>query len=182
MKTKTLALMALLLLAAGGAASADTIIPLTLDGKDSGWDVILKGNTDVVVDAIGDDYVLIEIAKIFDTPLGGELFLPNMIVFHQRLADADTVASIRIADEIIYNGTGDEWTDYHWSIDGCAAAFDKVATEDSNFSTDPFMNQTWGDAQTGWDADHPATLDVDGGVVDPFDLFMPGMASGSTSR
>ena len=179
MKTKTLALMSLLLLAAGGVASADTIIPLTLDGQDSGWDAIVCGNTDIVVDAVGGDYVLIEIAKVFDTPPTGGLFTPNTILFRQRLDDASTVASIRIADEIIYNGTGAEWTDYHWQVVGCAAAFDRIDTDNSNFSTDPFTNQTWGPAQIGWDADHPATLDVDGGVVDDAGLFMPGMASGT---
>jgi hypothetical protein len=182
MKTGTLTLVALgLILALANTAHTDVIKPLVLGDHDSGWDAILTDdvNSGVIVDVVGDDYVIIEITKIFhDAPSGG-VFTPNLIGFRQRLDDANTVATIRIADEFILNDTGTEWTDYHWEIVGDAAAFDMIATDAGGFSISPFTVKSWGPAQTGWDANHPATLDVSGGVVSSPSVYMPGSSGGS---
>lgn len=182
MKTGTLNSVVLgLVLALANTAHATVIKPLVLGGLDSGWDAILadNANSGVIVDAVGADYVLIEITKIFhDAPSGG-VFTPNLIGFRQRLDDANTVATIRIADEFILNQTSAEWTDYHWEIIGAAAAFDKVATDAGGFSTAPFTVKSWGPPQTGWDANHPATLDVSGGVVSSPGVYLPGSSGGS---
>lgn len=182
MKTGTLNSVVLgLVLALANITHATVIKPLVLGGLDSGWDAILADDTNsgVVVDAVGDDFVSIEITKIFhDAPSGG-VFTPNVIWFVQRLDDANTVATIRIADEFILNQTAAQWTDYHWEIVGAAAAFDMIATDAGGFSISPFTVKSWGPAQTGWDANHPATLDVSGGVVPSPGVYLPGSSGGS---
>lgn len=170
-----------LLLMLAPVASADVIVDLIhpTDG-DSGWSVVLADNVNsgVVVDRVTASYVRIEIAKTFTQPPQGGAFASNIIGFRQRLADDLTAPTIQITDEVIHNQTGADWTDYHWEIVGSAAAFDKAATDASSFSISPFTLATWGAAQTGWDSGHPATLDVDGGVVPHGGTFTPGLASG----
>ncbi len=167
-------------------ASADglrgDVIPLTLNGRDSGWDAIVpdRTTTDIIVDAVGTDYVLIEIVKVFADPLSGGAFVPNVITFRQRNSDALTVPSIRIADEYIFNQTGSDWTDYHWSILDPLAAFNRTRTDASGFAIDPFTTRTWGEMPPMFGPPElSATLDVAGGVVGAGGLFRPG-ASGGT--
>lgn len=166
-------------------APGDMVVPLVLGTSDSGWDAVITDdvNTGIVVDIVADDFVVIEIVKIFaDAPLPGGQFTPNVITFRQRLDDELTFDDIRIADESIFNATGAEWTDYHWRLVGQAAAFDRQATDAGGFSVSPFTGKTWGPSQTGWDLNtpgaHPATLDVFGGAVADQGTFSPGRDSG----
>ena len=187
MKTKVTvaALVTLLLFVSSGRG--DVVVPLVQGGMDSGWDAVIADNvnTGIVIDLITSEYVVIEIAKIFpDPPSATGRFTPNLIEFRQRLGDAETLTDIRIADEIIFNATGSEWEDYHWRIVGEAAAFDRPATEAGGFSINPFTNKTWGPSQVGWDlsspdspGDHPAVLNVDGGLVPDRRSFLPGLGS-----
>ena len=172
--------ISLLLLLIAPLAQADVIVDL-IDGfgNDSGWSAIIADNihNGIVVDNVTDSYVRIEIAKDFYQPHVGGVFPSNTIQFYQRLADALTVATIQINDETVTNNTGTEWTDYHWEISNAAAAFDKVATDNSGFAINPFTNKTWGSA-AGWDADHSSTLDVDGGTVADGQTFFPGADGG----
>jgi len=170
----------LMILLVGGLASAEPI-PLIMDGWDSGWSVELPDNlhSGLWIDRITSTYVRIEIAKTFPSgPQGGQ-FPANEIHFYQRLADADTVPTIQITDEIVTNDTGRDWTDYHWEVVGPDAAFDRTATEDSGFSTAPFTRFLWGAPPAGWSSDHSGSLDVDGGgVVHDGETFFPGLLAG----
>ena len=172
-----------LLLLTCSYAPASVVVDLTdTSGRDSGWSVTLADDihNGIFVDKVTSSYVRIEISKILYQHAVGGVFPANEIVFTQRLDDANTVPVIQITDEIITNTTGLDWTDYHWQIVGAPAAFDRTATDNpsSPFSISPFTVRTWGAAQTGWDANHPASLDVSGGVVPDGATFSPGVDSG----
>jgi len=177
MKLRNAALFVLALLALPSAGLADFEIPLKdVFGADSGWSALVPDHatTGIVVDQVGGDYVRIEVAKTFDD------FDVNVITFYQRLPDAQTVATIRIDDEIVHNNTGGNWTRYLWAIDGAAAALDKPATEASVFDVSPFTSKTWGPTQAGWsDPGHVAWLLAGDGVVADGETFSPGLAGGS---
>ncbi len=179
--TPTALLTAFVLLLAS-TAGAEVIVPLVdFHNNDSGWDAVLTDNiySGIVVEEVTSSHVLIEIAKTFyEGPIQG-LFPSNVIGFRQRLADAQTVGTIRIKDEIITNITGEPWTDYHWQIVGSVAAFDSGATDGSGFDAAPFTTLTWGPAQTGWDSAHPASLDALDGTVPNGSVFIPGIAGGN---
>ncbi|HAU36180.1 MAG TPA: hypothetical protein DCX07_00500 [Phycisphaerales bacterium] len=181
MNVRTLVLGGCLLLVLSPLASASVVIPLTLNGVDSGWDAVVTNEsyTDVVIDAVGSDYVLIQIGKSFLSPSVDGVFAPHTILFQQRLGDGQAVSSIRIADEIIINRTGETWTDYHWQIVGCSAAFNISQTETSGFSTDPFTDQSWTAAGGTWDSNHADALDVSGGTVPTRSVYQPGMTAGT---
>ncbi len=179
MKTSRIALLAALSLCITPIASADIIVPLIDGTTNSGWQAVLPDNVNVgiVVDRITDSYVRIEISKSFvEAPEGG-VFDPITIIFQQVLPDDQTVSIIQITDESITNNTGVDWTEYHWQLLDQAAAFDIAATEDSDFSIDPFTNMSWV-AATGWSELYASALDVDGGVVAAGESFFPGLDSG----
>jgi len=161
-------------------ASADVIVDLVDGSDDSGWSVVMPDDTSngIIVDDVSSSSVRIEIAKTFTESLLGGGCAPRTYLFRQRLPDADTVSTIQITDEIIRNLSGLDWQDYHWEIVGWTAAFDKIATDASGFSIDPFTNKVWGPAQGGWGGNYPAKLDVDGGVVPHGGTFTPGLAAG----
>ena len=162
-------------------ASADVIVVDLVDGSnDSGWSVVMPDDTGngIIVDDVSSSSVRIEIAKTFTEFLPGSGFVPRTYVFRQRLPDADTASTIEITDEVIRNLTGLDWEDYHWEIVGRTAAFDKVATDASGFSIDPFTNKAWGPLPPGWGAGHSSRLNVDGGVVPDGGTFTPGLAAG----
>jgi len=181
MRIRALIVVSLLVFSGTSVSFGDVVVPLTLGAKDSGWDAIVADNicNAVAVDMIGSNYVLIQITKIFTDPPSAGQYTPNLIRFHQRLGDRNTVGSIRIADESIFNYTGSDWTDYHWEIDGSAAAFNIAATDNSGFSVSPFTNETWGPPPTGWDANHASALNVCDGVVSNLSWFYPGSRSGT---
>jgi len=181
MKLARRALLAFVLLVPASLASADVEFPLMdIFGNDSGWSVFLPDdvNYGIVVDRITSDYARVEIAKnLTEGPTSGQ-FPAATIRFHQRLADADTVGTIQIDDEVVYNCTGVDWTDYHWAILGAAAAFDRAATDASGFDVSPFANKSWGPPDCTCDPDHVRALDVDGGVVPAGTAFTPGLNGG----
>ena len=179
MKHATHALVVALLLSITPLASADVFVDLVDGSDDSGWRAVLPDdvNVGIVVDRVTDSYVRIEISKVFTkAPENGD-FPPITILFEQTANDANTVATIQITDETITNNTGVDWTDYHWQINGCCAAFDKTATENSGFSINPFTNAAW-TAKSGWGSDYASALDVDGGTVAAGETFAPGVDSG----
>jgi len=148
-----------LLLSSSPVGAAMTTMPLTwwtVDENlnpvlvDSGWSVTY--NTEVVqitVDAVSfqDDYVLIEISKDFlypPHPITGRF--PALIIdFIQRLDDASTVSSVRIADESITNLTGAPWTNFHWAVMNHGNAwFDVTASGAYGIQPEPhFQTQYW---------------------------------------
>jgi len=182
MKSSSLALLAAVVISLPSLANASMIVQLVDPfGNDSGWDAILTDNiyTGIVIDEVTNTGVEIEITKtLYEAPREGR-FPSNVITFQQRLPDANAVATICIKDEIIINLTGYDWTDYHWQINGTDAAFNRTATVNSGFDTTPFVDQIWGVAQTGWDAEHPAMFEVETGLVPNGGLFYPGVAGGN---
>ena len=187
MKTKVTLATCLTLCLVACPGYGDIIVPLARGGMDSGWDAVLADNVNngIVIDAITDEYIVIEIAKIFPpAPAGSGQPTTNVIGFRQRLDDAHTLTDIRIADEIIFNNTGTDWLDYRWEIDGQGAAFDRLATEAGGFAVSPFTNMTWGPSQVGWDiaapdiaGDHPGALHVKAGLVPDRGVYLPGSGS-----
>ena len=150
---------------------------MPLDG--SGWEAALPDNVDVgiLIDAVNDDLVLIEITKTFTAPPVNGQFPPIIIDFTQVAGDADTVALIVLNDEIIANNTGVDWTDYHWRIEG-PAAFVISDTVASGFDISPFTNATW-TPKAGWSANYASALDVDGGTVPAGSTYLPGVDGGA---
>jgi hypothetical protein len=144
---------------------------------DSGWDVTYDNSVvDIVVDQVSfnNGFGVIEIAKTFLMPNAtqGEPFPPIDLVFTQRLSDAATVGTIRIADESITNLTGKPWTDYHWEIlDANGTAWFDVAAS-TTFGLQPapqFQEQVWQLSTQGADA-----LSVMAGLVAPGASYFPG--------
>ena len=160
-------------------ASASVFVDLTDGTCDSGWRAVLPDgvNVGIVVDKVTDSYVRIEITKNFTQPPVDGYFLPISILFEQMACAGATVPTIQITDETITNNTGADWTDYHWQINGCLAAFDIRATEGSGFSVDPFTEMTW-TPKCGWGSDYASALDLAGGLVAPGETFAPGVDSG----
>jgi hypothetical protein len=166
-------------LAAAGPVQGSVIYDLKLGSQDSGWSVELADNihSGVVVDSITSSYVIIEIGKTFwNAPENGQ-FTPNLIQFTQRLDSAHTVPTIWITSESITNGTGADWTDYHWEVVGDGVAFDKDATDASGFSIGPFVNRTWGPPPVGKPG-QATTLNVDGGIIADGETYFPGSSMG----
>ena len=162
-------------------ASADMMVDLVdINGIDSGWSVALADNihTGIAVDAVTVDSVRIEVFKEFYHPPVGGRFAANTIRFVQRLSDAKTVGTIEITDEIVINSTGVAWTDYHWEIEGSAAAFSSTDTAASGFDVSPFTTMTWGTDLAGWVTPHSVTLDAEGGTVPAGSVFIPGLIAG----
>jgi hypothetical protein len=179
MRLGTLLVSLLIGLAAAGPVQGSMIYALKLGNQDSGWSVELTDNihSGVTVDSITSTNVIIEIGKTFWTgPQNGQ-FTPNLINFIQRLDSAHTVPSIWITSEAITNGTGVDWTDYHWEIQGSAAAFNKDLTDASGFTIGPFVNRTWGAPPVGQPS-HSMTLDVDGGLIANGETYFPGSTHG----
>ncbi len=158
-------------------AGGEVIVDLIDGADDSGWSVVLADglSTGVVVDGVSSDSVFVRI-EVFKTltegPVGG-LFPPNVVSFRQRLDDADTVPTIRIAGEVVVNRTGRDWTGYRWELDGNAVGFDKASVDGGDFDFAPFTTYAWGPAPArGNLADHATSLAVAGGTVPDNGLFL----------
>ena len=157
------------------SAAADTI-PLG-----GGWQASINNasNVGIVVDAVGADFVLIQISKDFTDPPGvGGVFPPVLIDFQQVDTDANTKPNIIINDETVTNLTGVSWSDFHWAVfDSGQAWFDVPAS--AGFDTSPFGNQVFDDPGGVFgDANKATDLWVDGGVLPNNASFFPGAASG----
>ncbi|MBA7554762.1 hypothetical protein ES705_47393 [subsurface metagenome] len=100
-----------------------------------------------MVDLVTEDEVYIQKAAEFTQPPGPAGFATIAIQFQQVSADA--VSQIIIADEIITNSTGVDWTDFHWELlNGPDAVFDSAATLAAGFYTSPLDNKTFGSGDT----------------------------------
>jgi len=178
-----------LLLSSSSVGAAMATMPLTwwtIDEYfnpvevDSGWSVTY--NTDVVevaVDAVSleDDYLLIQISKDFvypPNPITGR-FPAIMVDFVQRLDDAATVSSIRIADESITNLTGAVWTDFHWAVMNHGNAwFDVPASGDFGIQPAPhFQTQIW--SLVDGTTDRATGLTLVDGLVTKGSSYYPGV-------
>ena len=146
---------------------------------DSGWQAEITDNANVgiLIDAEYEQFVLIEIVKVFPTPPTGGQFAPISIDFTQIAPDANTVALIALNDEIITNNTGADWLDYHWNIEG-DAAFEISSTLNSGFNVSPFTNIDW-TPKAGWGADYASELNLSGGIVPNGGTFTPGLDGGA---
>ncbi|MCP4375538.1 MAG: PEP-CTERM sorting domain-containing protein [bacterium] len=173
MKTLTTILAAAAILSIAPFAQADVI---TLGN--SGWECSItdSANVGVVVDAEGNNFVMIEILKTFTDPPQNGQFAPILIDFTQVASDANTATYIVLNDELVTNSTGTDWTDYHWSIDG-PAAFKIDQTLASGFNIDPFTNMNW-TPKTGWSSNYASALDVDGGILAAGATYAPGATTG----
>lgn len=153
-----------------GSATADTIV-LGTSGWQATWDNSLNGLVDIIIDAQGPDFVLIQKAAEFrDGPGIGGIFPPIVITFQQIAVNA--VPNIIIADEILTNQTGVPWTDFHMElVDSGDAVFDPAATFGSGFSVAPFTNLVFQPGNT--------TLDIfGGGSVPNGGIYVPGAGPG----
>lgn len=160
----------------GVASAAADVIPLG-----GGWQASVNAtsNVGIVVDAVGADFVLIQISKDFKDPPGpGGVFPPVLIDFQQVDTDANTKPNIIIADETVTNLTGVDWSDFHWAVlDNGQAWFDVPAS--AGFDTSPFGNQMFDDPDNVFgDPDKATDLWVDGGIVPNNSSFFPGIAGG----
>ncbi|MBN2473513.1 MAG: PEP-CTERM sorting domain-containing protein [Pirellulales bacterium] len=146
---------------------------------DSGWSVTYDADiVDISVDQVSlrGDYLLIEISKDFLLPPDPQTgqFPAILIDFTQRLSDAQTVNTIRIADESITNQTGVPWTDYHWEVlDHGNAWFDVAAS--TTFGLQPwphFQRQSWVVRPVA--PNRADALNVFLGIVMPGTSYFPG--------
>jgi len=158
-----------LALALGFTANAGTVVDLG-----GGWQAtILSNNTlvDVTVDFVSleDDVLVIEKFANFLTidPFTG-LPDPVQIAFNQVASDEDTVSTIVIADELIFNNTGIDWTGYLNVLLGSQATFDPVAS--AGFDVSPFSSLDFLNGNQ--------TAFASGGVVADGDAWTPGAGPG----
>lgn len=131
--------LVVLFLSAGVSVADVMTLPLILD---SGWDASVSDPEDVhiVVDDIsrapGNEYVLISITKNFD-----DINTPVVIDFQSRVVSQQPfvgpVDIVRISGEDIFNGTGVDWTRYHWEITNVTGGT-AVFADPGNFSVAPF--------------------------------------------
>jgi hypothetical protein len=162
----------------GATTSQGALVTVQLKdafGADSGWDALIPDDihTGIVVDKVTSSYVRIEIFKDLDPSVSqGQ---PHLIQFQPRAGAAPAVSTIRITDETIINDTGTAWLDYHWSIQGPAASFNKTLTDASGFSVAPFQVMTWG---AMIDANHSRDLGVSDGTIALGGIYRPGLAAG----
>ena len=97
MKLARSALALLVLPALASVAVADVEVPLVDSlGNDSGWTAYLTDdfNSDLTVVAVTDTFVSIEISHNYLTPPVDGHFGGCLVLFEQRLDDADTLSTI----------------------------------------------------------------------------------------
>jgi hypothetical protein len=115
------------------------------------------------------------INKCFPSPPGfGGLITPVLIDFVQVCPDDLTADTIVINEEWINNGTGVDWTDFHWILfDGPEVWFDVAASQD--FDTSPFADKLFEELL---DANRAKRLSVTGGTVPAGMPYTPGEGTG----
>jgi hypothetical protein len=169
-------------LGAAPAGAAVVTVPLvdTGSGLDSGWNATFDAAAvDVGVDAVDLErgYVLIEASKDFylpPNPATGR-FPALLVDFTQRLPDAATVPTIRIADEAVSNLTGVAWTDFHWAVMDHGDAWLDVAAS-GQFGIQPwphFRAQRWQVLPAS--PNRADALEVFRGVVAHGSTYFPGV-------
>ena len=116
-------------------------VPLGASGWQAEFDDTLDPYVDInFVSQVGDSVIIQKAAEFTQGPDEYGLFPAIPIVFRQ--VAASTVSSIVIADEIITNHTGVDWTDFHWDVlDGPDAWFD--SGPGFEFDTTPLTNQVF---------------------------------------
>jgi hypothetical protein len=132
------------------ASRADTIV-LGGSGWTASWDPSLDPYVDIQVDSYdGTELVIQKTAEFVQGPNAFGLFPTIPIVFRQT--GPSTLQSIVIADEIITNSTGTDWTDFHFDLlDSGDAVFNHGPQ--FFFTTSPFDNQAFNAASTSFNVD-----------------------------
>ncbi len=161
------ALCAIVFGAFGGSdAKAGTII-LGDSGWQATWDSSLDGLVGIAVDLVTDDAVFIEKSAEFIYGPGPGGFPSIAITFQQISPNA--VSQIVLADEIITNSTGTDWTGFNIQlIDRGDAVFNESMSD--GFGTSPFDTQMFANGNT--------SFQVSGGVVPDGSVWFPGVGPG----
>ncbi|MHC5114664.1 MAG: hypothetical protein ACYTGP_09575 [Planctomycetota bacterium] len=135
------------------------------------WDDSLDGLVDVNSLGVVDGALFIQKSAEFTQPSVGGIFPSIPIVFSQT--EYGAASKIVIDDEIIFNNTGEDWTDFHIDLlDGGDVVFDPVATMNSGgggpigWTIDPFTGASF--------TPDLMRLDIYDGVVEAGDFWFPG--------
>ncbi|MCG8409593.1 MAG: hypothetical protein MI923_30675 [Phycisphaerales bacterium] len=158
-------------------------IPIVDDqGTFSGWCVSSSApgnNVSIVVDLVDLDnsVAVIEISKEFvDGPSFGVL-PPVLLDFNQVCSDGDTVSMIVIADEVINNFTGEDWTDFKFIVlDDICAWF--VVDQSGGFDVSPFGQKTFSDFIDAPTNNRSQLLTADFGLIPNGGTWFPGAGAG----
>ena len=147
-------------------------------GNFSGWCVASSSpsnNVSIVVDLVDLDagVAVLEISKEFvDGPSFG-VVPPILLDFNQVCGDNDTVSMIVIADEVVNNFTGEDWTDFQWIVLDHNEAWIDVG-QSSDFDVSPFGNKTFGNFIDPPTNNRAQLLTADFGLVPNGGTFFPG--------
>jgi len=137
-----------------------------------GWAVDLPqpDQVSIVVDAVTDDYIAIEISKDFDERPDDFGNFPAIYMNFMQVAPNDqTVPRIVILDESVTNQTGATWTGFSMDLIQFPAMHAYFNMVDSlGFSGGPFSNRTI----------LPWSVQLDGGEVPDDSSFFPGAGLG----
>ncbi len=144
------------------AQSARAEVVLDLGG---GWQATIQDQSvlDLVVDYVSleDDLLVLQKFATFAS-------LTQMdISFEQTADDANTVSTIVITDEFVFNNSGTDWNAFSMNVDG-DATFDAAAS--ASFSIDPYTDADFA-------GDMKSVL-FSGGTVADSAFWTPGLASG----
>ncbi len=148
---------------------------------DSGWDMVVQSYSEgyvlPVVDAIGNDNVVIELYKEFPGLIEYGASVPLVVEFVKIAPDAKK--NIIITDEYIINHTDSEWLDFHMTIINLgvpAAGFDPQHVPNG----DQLEQVTYTSPLPGYEG-LPTQINFvntqDGGVLQD-DVFWPGWQYG----
>ncbi|MCG8407913.1 MAG: hypothetical protein MI923_22155, partial [Phycisphaerales bacterium] len=147
-------------------------------GNFAGWCVsasVQGSNVSIVTDLVDfqNSVAVIEISKEFQEGPAFGVLPPVNLDFVQVCPDAETVSMIVIADEVINNNTGEDWTSFEWIIlDDICAWFD--VSQSSDFNVSPFLNKTFSNFIDAPTNNQSQLLTLDSGIVPNGAVFFPG--------
>ncbi|MCG8405718.1 MAG: hypothetical protein MI923_11020, partial [Phycisphaerales bacterium] len=168
--------------ARGQTCTSDLCPPGTIPIEDSegnfaGWCVsasVPLNNVSIVTDLIDfeNDFAVIEISKEFqDGPAFG-VVPPVNLDFVQVCSDEETVSMIVIADEVINNNSGVDWTSFEFIVLGDNAWIN--VDQSSDFEVDPFLNKTFSDFRDAPTNNQARLLTFNSGLVPNGSVIFPG--------
>jgi hypothetical protein len=157
----------LMLAAATTDARAGTVV-LGTSGWQATWDPSLDLLVNVASLNVTAETITVSKSAIFDQPPNQSGLIPPILIVFQQIAES-TISSIAIENEVVINGTGVDWTDFHFDVIGGDATFNPTATNASGpngFVVTPFTSSVFTADNT--------RLDVSGGLVANGDSWFPG--------